>query len=124
MKGLDIMETITKWEDISKYAGQIVAFETKSVYIGFNNDEKEGNYVGFGIITKWASNWVNVGYAYGMYKLFKIDKIYSNCALYNEVLSEGFKIRLATQSEIEQIKQDITDKKVYFPQNSHNPIAQ
>ena len=117
------METIKKWQDVEKFAGKLVAFETGSTYIGFGSDKNgNGEYIGFAIVDGYAVEWTRGGLAYGMTKIYKKGQVPGNCCLSQKEISNGLKMRLVSSAEFEQIKKDINSGECFTGYGEELPV--
>ncbi len=106
-------QTIQSWDQVTPFAGRIVAYQTSSYYIGATKWLTEGN-TRFGFIEEVPLRWERNEKGYLMIRVLKPQDSHGNCALIDSQLKEQLCMRIATTAEVELIDKAIAAKEAKF----------
>jgi len=109
------MQSIECWNDVTQFAGSVVAYKTDSVYFGATRSYVfENKSLYFGYIEKKTSRWSSGEMGYNMSNLLKADQKAKLCAIILSKITSPISMRLAKNHEIEMISKAVESDEAYF----------
>ena len=109
--------SIKTWKDVNSFAGQVIAYQTSSLWLGGSQKDDVFSLHDFkyAFVKQELMQWRNSGPGYFMARLIRSKGVGHFCALTDiELKSTTLLMRLATSAEIKRIKEAISSDEAEF----------